>query len=140
MFGGGGGVGNKIVPTKDGFEDRWKIKSSKSPSGYIQKYTEHRGLVDMEFDTKEEAQYYLDNYIYENGGGVEGMGVIEKFFELDNKYSKNAQKGELVYVHKQYRNDKLFLHRILLIMIPTTKHPEYYSYQDIPYRIYKSIF
>jgi hypothetical protein len=51
--------------------------------------------------------------LFAGGGGVKGIGEIEKFFEDDNKKSVNAKSGELVYVNKLYKNGKLFLQRML---------------------------
>ena len=51
--------------------------------------------------------------MFAKGGGVEGIGEIEKFFEDDNKKKVNAKSGELVYVNKLYSNGKLTLQRML---------------------------
>jgi hypothetical protein len=126
MFGGGGGVGDFSKEVGKDLIQNYDMSASDVRNLLMDYYDEikdmkRRGKNSSEVAdniAKLDGESYLEEEYdesdeFDNGGGVEGMGVIEKFFELDNKYSKNATKGELVYVHKQYRNDKLFLQRIL---------------------------
>jgi hypothetical protein len=109
--------GSELIQYTDAYNLMDATKQAKLVSDVLKKRVINVYLVDEEVDIEKyrsQAKRMMKRMgKFAEGGGVKGIGEIEKFFEDDDKKSVNAKSGELVYVNKLYSKGKLFLQRML---------------------------